>query len=605
MANTIEVKVPDIGDYADVPVIEVLVAVGDTVKKDQGLVTLESDKATLEVPSSADGVVAEVTVKVGERLSEGSVVVKLDAAGAGAAAASATAAATPPAAPASKPPVAPSHRAPAERPAPRPALGTGKPADIECRIVVLGSGPGGYTAAFRAADLGLDTVLIERYASLGGVCLNVGCIPSKALLHSAAVIEDAAHAEECGIEFAAPKIHLDKLRGYKEKVVGQLTKGLAGMAKQRKVRTVQGVAKFVSPNELEISGADGKTRLLRFEQCIIAAGSQAVKLPNFPWDDKRVMDSTDALELAEVPKTLLVVGGGIIGLEMATVYSGLGARVTVVEFMDQLMPGADKDLVKPLADRLKKQGIEVHLKTKAAGVKAEKKGITVSFEAASEGEKPALASGTWDRVLVAVGRAPNGKKIDADKAGVQVSERGFIPVDRQMRTNVPHIFAIGDIVGNPMLAHKAVHEGHVAAEVAAGHKAAFDAQVIPGVAYTHPEVAWVGYTEAQAKEEGRKVEVARFPWAASGRAIANGADYGFTKLIFDATENGGHRVIGGTIVGPSAGDMIGEVALAIEMGCDAVDIGKTIHPHPTLCESIGMAAEVAHGSCTDVPPARK
>ena len=591
----IESKVPDIGGHGDVPVIEILVAVGDTVKKDQGLVTLESDKATMEVPSPAAGVIKEIKVKLGDELAEGSLVAIIEGEGAAVA-------------PAKPAPVTPSPAAPAApaTSAPKPALGTGKPADIECRIVVIGSGPGGYTAAFRAADLGLDTVLVERYDTLGGVCLNVGCIPSKALLHAAALIDEAAHSDDIGISFGKPKIDLDKLRGFKQdKVVGQFTKGLAGMARQRKVRTVQGVAKFVSPNELEISGADGKTRLLRFEQCIIAAGSQAVKLPNFPWDDKRVMDSTDALELAEVPKTLLVVGGGIIGLEMATVYGALGAKVTVVEFMDQLMPGADKDLVKPLADRLKKQGIEVHLKTKAAGVKAEKKGITVSFEAASEGEKPALASGTWDRVLVAVGRAPNGKKIDADKAGVQVSERGFIPVDRQMRTNVPHIFAIGDIVGNPMLAHKAVHEGHVAAEVAAGHKAAFDAQVIPGVAYTHPEVAWVGYTEAQAKQEGRKVEVARFPWAASGRAIANGADYGFTKLIFDATENGGHRVIGGTIVGPSAGDMIGEVALAIEMGCDAVDIGKTIHPHPTLGESIGMAAEVAHGSCTDLPPQRK
>jgi Pyruvate/2-oxoglutarate dehydrogenase complex, dihydrolipoamide dehydrogenase (E3) component, and related enzymes len=399
--GAVEVKVPDIGDYKNVPVIEVLVAVGDTVKKDQGLVTLESDKATLEVPSSADGVVKEIRVKVGDTLSEGDVVVVLEGA---------AAAAPAPVAPGSKPPVAPSHRAPAEPAAPKPALSTGKPADIECRIVVLGSGPGGYTAAFRAADLGLDTVLIERHSSLGGVCLNVGCIPSKALLHSAAIIEEAAHADECGIEFPAPKIHLDKLRAYKDKVVGQLTKGLAGMARQRKVRTVQGVAKFVSPNELEIAGADGKTQLLRFEQCIIAAGSQAVKLPNFPWDDPRIMDSTDALELAEVPKKLLVVGGGIIGLEMATVYSALGAKVTVVEFMDQLMPGADKDLVKPLADRLKKQGIEVHLKTKASGVKAEKKGITVTFESATEGEKPALESGTWDRVLVAVGRAPNGKR---------------------------------------------------------------------------------------------------------------------------------------------------------------------------------------------------
>jgi len=585
-AGVVEVEVPDIGDYSNVPVIELLVAVGDKVRKDQGLVTLESDKATMEVPSSADGVVKEIKVKVGDTLSEGDVVVVLEAEGAAAAAA-----------PASKPPVAPSHRAPAEPPAPKPALSTGKPADIECRMVVLGSGPGGYTAAFRAADLGLDTVLVERYASLGGVCLNVGCIPSKALLHSAAIIEEAAHADECGIEFPAPKIHLDKLRAYKEKVVGQLTKGLAGMARQRKVRTVQGVAKFVSPNELEIVGADGKTQLLRFEQCIIAAGSQAVKLPNFPWEDPRIMDSTDALELAEVPKKLLVVGGGIIGLEMATVYSALGARVTVVEFMDQLMPGADKDLVKPLADRLKKQGIEVHLKTKAAGVKADKKGITVTFESAVEGQKPELESGTWDRVLVAVGRAPNGKKIDAEKAGVQVTERGFIPVDRQMRTNVPHIFAIGDIVGNPMLAHKATHEGKLAAEVAAGEKKEWVARVIPSVAYTSPEIAWVGVTETEAKAKGLQVGVGKFPWAASGRAIGIGRTEGFTKLIFDEAT---HRIIGAGIVGVHAGDLVSELALAIEMGAEAGDIGHTIHPHPTLGETVAMAAEVYEGTITDL-----
>ncbi len=480
---TIEVKVPDIGDYSDVPVIEVLVAVGDTVKKDQGLVTLESDKATLEVPSSAAGVVKEIKVKLGDTLSEGAVVVVLDAEGAAEAPAKAAAPAPAAAAPASKPPVTPSHRAPAEPAAPKPALSSGKPADIECEMVVLGSGPGGYTAAFRAADVGLDTVLVERYASLGGVCLNVGCIPSKALLHAAAVIDEVAHAGDFGVAFGKPTITLDKLREYKEKVVNQLTKGLAGMAKQRKVRNVQGVGKFLSANELEITAADGSTQLLRFQKCIIAAGSQAVKLPNFPWDDKRVMDSTDALELAEVPGSLLVVGGGIIGLEMATVYSALGSKVTVVEFMDQLMPGADKDLVKPLADRLKKQGIEVHLKTKASGVTADAKGITVSFDAAEEGQAPALAQGTFDRVLVAVGRSPNGKKIDAEKAGVQVTDRGFIPVDRQMRTNVPHIFAIGDIVGNPMLAHKATHEGKLAAEVAAGHKKEWVARVIPSVAY--------------------------------------------------------------------------------------------------------------------------
>lgn len=594
---TIEVKVPDIGDYSDVPVIEVLVAVGDTVKKDQGLVTLESDKATLEVPSSAAGVVKELKVKLGDTLSEGAVVVVLETEGAAEAPAKPAAPAPAAAAPASKPPVTPSHRAPAEPVAPKPALSSGKPADIECEMVVLGSGPGGYTAAFRAADVGLDTVLVERYASLGGVCLNVGCIPSKALLHAAAVIDEVAHAGDFGVEFGKPTITLDKLREYKEKVVNQLTKGLAGMAKQRKVRNVQGVGRFVSANELEITAADGSTQLLRFQKCIIAAGSQAVKLPNFPWDDKRVMDSTDALELAEVPGSLLVVGGGIIGLEMATVYSALGSKVTVVEFMDQLMPGADKDLVKPLADRLKKQGIEVHLKTKASGVTADAKGITVTFEAAEEGQAPALAQGTFDRVLVAVGRAPNGKKIDAEKAGVQVTDRGFIPVDRQMRTNVPHIFAIGDIVGNPMLAHKATHEGKLAAEVAAGHKKEWVARVIPSVAYTNPEIAWVGVTETEAKAKGLKVGVAKFPWAASGRAIGIGRTEGFTKLIFDEET---HRIIGGAIVGVHAGDLLAEIGLAIEMGAEAEDIGHTIHAHPTLSESVAMASEIYDGTITDL-----
>ncbi|WP_312325529.1 dihydrolipoyl dehydrogenase [Stenotrophomonas sp.] len=593
----IEIKVPDIGDYSAVPVIELLVAVGDTVKKDQGLVTLESDKATLEVPSSAAGVVKEIKVKLGDTLSEGDVVVVLDAEGAAAAPAAPAAEAPKAAAPASKPPVTPSHRAPAEPAAPQPALSSGKPADIECQMVVLGAGPGGYTAAFRSADLGVDTVLIERYASLGGVCLNVGCIPSKALLHAAAVIDEVAHAGDFGVEFGAPTITLDKLRGYKEKVVTQLTKGLAGMAKQRKVRTVQGVATFVSANELEIVGDDGKTQLLRFQQCIIAAGSQAVKLPNFPWDDPRVMDSTDALELADVPGSLLVVGGGIIGLEMATVYAALGSKVTVVEFMDQLMPGADKDLVKPLADRLKKQGVEVHLKTKASGVSADKKGITVTFEAAAEGEKPGLEQGTFDRVLVAVGRSPNGKKIGAEKAGVGVTDRGFIPVDRQMRTNVPHIFAIGDIVGNPMLAHKATHEGKLAAEVASGEKKEWVARVIPSVAYTNPEIAWVGVTETEAKAQGLKVGVAKFPWAASGRAIGIGRTEGFTKLIFDEET---HRIIGGAIVGVHAGDLLAEIGLAIEMGAEAEDIGHTIHAHPTLSESVAMAAEIYDGTITDL-----
>lgn len=597
---TIEVKVPDIGDYDGVPVIELLVAVGDTVKKDQGLVTLESDKATMEVPSSAEGVVKEMKVKIGDKVAEGAVIAILEGAGEAGGTAPAPAKAEAPAAPApaeSKPPVAPSPAAPPTQ-APKPALGTGRQADIECRIVVLGAGPGGYTAAFRAADLGLDTVLVERYATLGGVCLNVGCIPSKALLHAAALIDEASHSADIGIDFGKPRLDLDKLRDFKQnKVVGQFTKGLAGMARQRKVRTVQGVGRFVSPNELEITGDDGKTQLLRFEQCIIAAGSQAVKLPNFPWDDPRIMDSTDALELQEVPRKLLVVGGGIIGLEMATVYRALGSEVTVVEFMDQLMPGADKDLIKPLADRLKKQGVAVHLKTKAAKVEASKKGITVSFEAADAGATPAIESGTWDRVLVAVGRSPNGNKIDADKAGVQVTERGFIPVDRQMRTNVPHIFAIGDLVGQPMLAHKATHEGKLAAEVAAGEKREWVARVVPSVAYTDPEVAWVGVTETEAKAKGLHVGVGKFPWAASARAVGIGRGEGFTKLIFDEKT---HRIIGGAIVGVHAGDLISEVALAIEMGAEAADIGHTIHPHPTLGETVGLAAEVYEGTITDL-----
>ncbi|MBB1061533.1 dihydrolipoyl dehydrogenase [Marilutibacter spongiae] len=599
MATQIEVKVPDIGDYDGVPVIELLVAVGDSVSADQGLVTLESDKATMEVPSPAAGVVKALKVKLGDTVSEGAVIAILEAAE-GASGATETGPAKSDAADAgssaaSKEPAA-AAAAPAE--APKAASASGRQADIECRMVVIGSGPGGYTAAFRAADLGLDTVLVERYPSLGGVCLNVGCIPSKALLHAAALIEEAAHSAEIGISFGKPKIDIDTLRTFKQdKVVDRLTGGLAGMARQRKVRVVQGVARFLSPNELEIAGEDGKTQVLRFEHCIIAAGSQVVKLPNFPWDDPRVMDSTDALELAEVPKSLLVVGGGIIGLEMATVYRALGAEVTVVEFMDQLMPGADKDLVKPLADRLKKQGVAVHLKTKAAKVEAGKKGITVHFESADEGQQPALASGTWDRVLVAVGRTPNGGKLDADKAGVQVTERGFIPVDRQMRTNVPHIFAIGDLVGQPMLAHKATHEGKLAAEVAAGEKKEWVARVIPSVAYTDPEIAWVGVTETEARAKGLKVSVGKFPWAASGRAIGIGRTEGSTKLVFDEAT---HRIVGAGIVGVHAGDLIAELALAIEMGCEAADIGHTVHPHPTLSESVAMAAEVYEGTITDL-----
>jgi len=578
----IESKVPDIGGHSDVPVIEILVAVGDTVKKDQGLVTLESDKATMEVPAVADGVITALKVKLGDVVSEGALIAIIE--GGAAAAAPSPAKAEAPAPVAATP-------APAA-PAPQAASASGRKADIECAMVVIGAGPGGYTAAFRAADLGLDTVIIERYASLGGVCLNVGCIPSKALLHAADVIEQAAHASDYGVDFGKPKINIDTLRGYKDKVVGQLTKGLAGMAKQRKVRVVQGTAQFVSTNELEIVDADGKTQLLRFANCIIAAGSQPVKLPAFPWDDPRIMDSTDALNLADVPKKLLVVGGGIIGLEMATVYRALGSEVTVVEFMDQLMPGADKDLVKPLADRLKKQGVAVHLKTKVTEAKAQKNGIACGFEGDS------IPDGKlYDRVLVSVGRAPNGAKIGADKAGVAVTERGFINVDRQMRTNVPHIFAIGDLVGQPMLAHKATHEGKLAAEVAAGEKKEWVARVIPSVAYTDPEIAWVGVTETEAKAKGLKIGVGKFPWVASGRAVGLGRTEGFTKLIFDEDS---HRIIGGGIVGVHAGELIAEIGLAIEMGCEVADIGHTIHPHPTLSESVGMAADVFDGSITEL-----
>jgi dihydrolipoamide dehydrogenase len=617
MAQQIEVKVPDIGDFDAVPVIELLVAVGDTVKLDQGLVTLESDKATMEVPSSAAGVVRELRVKVGDEVAEGAVIAVLESQGESDVAstpktAESPAAKAPPAessAPSATPKAPADAGKNADKPAsnaaatptppanaPKPAPASGRKADVECAMLVLGAGPGGYTAAFRAADLGLDTVLVERYDRLGGVCLNVGCIPSKALLHAAAVVEEAGHASDYGIDFGKPKINLDKLRDYKEKVVGQLTKGLAGMAKQRKVRVVTGSGKFVSANELEVD-SDGKSQLIRFEQCIIAAGSQAVKLPFFPWDDERVMDSTDALELAEVPKKLLVVGGGIIGLEMATVFRALGSEVTVVEFMDQLMPGADKDLVKPLADRLKKQGVAVHLKTKVVEATAQKGGIACKFEGDSE-----PSSKVFDRVLVAVGRAPNGGKIDAHKAGVEVGERGFIPVDRQMRTTAGHIFAIGDLVGNPMLAHKATHEGKLAAEVAAGEKKEWVARVIPSVAYTDPEIAWVGVTESEARQKGLKVGVGKFPWAASGRAIGIGRTEGFTKLLFDEAT---HRVIGGGIVGVHAGDLISEVALAIEMGCEVADIGHTIHPHPTLSESVAMAAEVFDGTITDLYIPRK
>ncbi|MEP7183934.1 MAG: dihydrolipoyl dehydrogenase [Betaproteobacteria bacterium] len=598
--SVLEVKVPDIGDFKDIPVIEILVKPGDVVKAEDSLVTLESDKATMDVPAPAAGTVKEVRVKLGDKVSEGSTIVVLDAA----AAATPAAPAAPKAAPAATPAAAPAAAAAAPvAPIPGAATYTGK-ADIECDVLVLGAGPGGYSAAFRAADLGLTTVIVERYAQLGGVCLNVGCIPSKALLHVAAVMDETKTLAEHGIAFGAPKVDLDKLRGWKEKVVAKLTGGLAGMAKARKVDVVRGIGQFLDPHHVEVELTEGpaqaKTgakKVLKFAQAIIAAGSQVVRLPFIP-EDPRVLDSTSALDLAAVPKRMLVIGGGIIGLEMGTVYSTLGARLDVVEMLDGLMPGADRDLVRVWEKMNKHRFDRIMVGTRTTKVEAKPDALWVTFEGANAPKEPQ----PYDAVLMSVGRAPNGRKLSADKAGVAVTDRGFIPVDNQMRTNVPHIFAIGDLVGQPMLAHKAVHEGHVAAEVAAGHKSFFDARVIPSVAYTDPEIAWVGLTEDDAKAKGIKVGKGLFPWAASGRAIANGRDEGHTKLLFDDAT---HRIVGGGIVGTHAGDLIGELALAIEMGADAVDIGRTIHPHPTLCESVGLAAEAFEGVCTDLPPPRK
>ncbi len=601
----VDIKVPDIGDFDEVAVIELLVKPGDTVKAEQSLITVESDKASMEIPSSHAGVVKALKVKLGDKVSEGSVVLVLEAAEVAAASPAASAPMAPPVAATVAPVVLPV------------AASFGGAADIECDLLVLGAGPGGYSAAFRAADLGLKVVVVERYATLGGVCLNVGCIPSKALLHVAAVMDEVSHMADLGVDFGKPELNIDKLRGHKDKVIGKLTGGLAAMAKMRKVTTVRGYGAFVGPQHVEVeettgTGQDktGTKKVVAFKKCIIAAGSQAVRLPFMP-DDPRVVDSTGALALQSVPKKMLIVGGGIIGLEMGTVYSTLGARLDVVEMMDGLMQGADRDLVKVWEKMNKHRFDNIMLKTKTVGAQATPEGIKVQFEGL-DGSK---SEGVYDLVLQAVGRTPNGKKIAADKAGVAVTDRGFIHVDIQMRTNVPHIFAIGDIVGQPMLAHKAVHEAHVAAEVIAGElqgnkelaAAAFNARVIPSVAYTDPEVAWVGLTEEQAKAQGIRVRKGLFPWTASGRAIANGRDEGFTKLLFDdSPEAHGHgKILGGGMVGTHAGDMIGEIALAIEMGADAVDIGKTIHPHPTLGESIGMAAEVAHGSCTDLPPAKK
>jgi dihydrolipoamide dehydrogenase len=589
--ETIEVHVPDIGDFKDVPVIEVHVKAGDTVKAEDSLITLESDKATMDVPSPAAGTVTELKVKLGDKVAEGSLILTLSTGVQGAASA----------APPAHAAVAPGATTVTSAPA---AAAYSGGADLECEMLVLGAGPGGYSAAFRSADLGMKTVLVERYAALGGVCLNVGCIPSKALLHTAAVMDEVTALSGHGIKYAAPQIDIDELRGFKEGVVKKLTGGLAGMAKARKVEVVRGTGRFLDPYHVEVeltsgTGQDktGAKKTIRFQKAIIAAGSQSVKLPFIP-DDARVVDSTGALELKSIPKRMLVIGGGIIGLEMATVYSTLGTRIDVVEMLDGMMAGADRDLVKVWEKKNAGRFDNVMLKTKTVSAEATPAGIKVGFEGAKAPAEPQV----YDLVLVAVGRSANGKVIAADKAGVSVTDRGFIPVDKQMRTNVGHIFAIGDIVGQPMLAHKAVHEAHVAAEVAAGQKSYFDARQIPSVAYTDPEVAWAGLTEEQCKVQGIKYGKAVFPWAASGRAIANGRDEGFTKLLFDEAT---HRCIGGGIVGTHAGDLIGEICLAVEMGCDPVDIGKTIHPHPTLGESIGMAAEVFEGVCTDLPPAKK
>jgi dihydrolipoamide dehydrogenase len=600
VSATVEVKVPDIGDFKAVDVIEILVKPGDRVEKESSLVTLESDKATMEIPSPAAGVVNRLIVKLGDKVSEGSPILLLDAAEAGdpaplsrGATSDASRGVSPP------PPVV--ARAPAETapPAAMPRGAGPAPAgapDLACEVVVLGSGPGGYTAAFRAADLGKRTVLVERYATLGGVCLNVGCIPSKALLHAAKVVTEAEEMSHFGIAFGKPKFDADKLRGWKESVVGRLTKGLAGLAKQRKVTVVQGVGKFESPNTLLVATADGPKRVA-FDHCIIAAGSAVARIPGFPYDDPRLVDSTGALELAGIPKRMLVIGGGIIGLEMACVYDALGTKVTVVELLDGLIPGADRDLVKPLETRIRKRYEAIHLKTKVAKLEARKEGLLATFEGAQ-----APAPQAYDRVLVAVGRRPNGREIAADRAGVAVNERGYVPVDSQQRTNVPHIFAIGDICGEPMLAHKATHEGKVAAEVIAGHKVAFDAMTVPSVAYTDPEVAWMGLTETEARPRGVPYAKASFPWSVSARALGMGRDDGLTKLLYDPETK---RILGAGIVGINAGELIAETVLALEMGADMEDIGLTIHPHPTLSETTFFAAETALGSITDLYVPRK
>jgi len=581
MSNSIEIKVPDLGGATDVEVIEVLVKVGDTINVEDSLITVESDKASMDVPASTSGTVTEINVAIGDAINEGDSIVLVQS--------------NEPTTPSSE---TSSEKAPTSQPSKdRPVSAAAKPigeSDSHAPLVVIGSGPGGYTAAFRAADLGLDVTLIEKYDALGGVCLNVGCIPSKALLHSAAVISEAREMKKHGINFGKPKIDLDKLRGFKESVIGKLTGGLAGMAKARKVTVVNGYAKFTSANTISIE-RDVETTSLSFDKAIIAAGSRVTLFPMFETDDPRVIDSTGALELKEIPQSMLIVGGGIIGLEMATVYSELGTEVTIVEFMPQIIPGADKDLVAPLQKRMQGLVKNIMTNTKVESIEPLDQGIEVNFGSADNSNAPEAQ--IFDYVLVATGRRPNGDLIDASKAGVQVDERGFIATDTQMRTNVDHIYAIGDIVGQPMLAHKATHEAKVAAEVCAGEKSGFDANVIPSVAYTDPEIAWVGLTETDAKASGIGYETGIFPWAASGRAIGNDRTEGKTKLLFDPKT---HRVLGGGIVGPSAGDLIAEVSLAIEMGADASDIGLTIHPHPTLSETVAMAAEAYEGTITDL-----
>ena len=574
-----KVNVPDVGDFKNIPVIEVLVQPGDIVQEEDSLITLESDKATMDVPSPMSGIVKEVHVKLNDEVSEGQLIISMEPK-----IASVETTQTP--VKNNKPPI----EAPILKPENLPDKSSAK-GDLHAEVVVLGSGPGGYTAAFRAADLGKKVILIEEHTSLGGVCLNVGCIPSKALLHAAKVIEESKEMGEFGVSFGKPKIDLDKLRDWKDGVIGKLTKGLTGLAKQRNVEVLVGRGQFTGTNMIEVQSADGAQKV-SFDAAIISAGSKVTKIPGIPYDDPRVMDSTDALTLQSIPKSMLVIGGGIIGLEMATVYHSLGTKITVVELADSLIPGADKDIVRPLQKRLKKQYEGIHLKTKVVALSAGKNGLKAEFDGDS---KP--KSSIYEKVLVAVGRTPNGKIIGAESAGINVDSSGFIAVNKQMQTNVPNIYAIGDITGNPMLAHKATHEGKLAAEIIAGKKASFDARTIPSVAYTDPELAWMGVTETQAKSEGIEYEKATFPWAASGRSLAMGRDEGITKLLF-SKEN--KRLIGAAIVGSNAGELIGETVLALEMGADAEDIGLTIHPHPTLSESIFFAAEIAEGSITDL-----